>query len=159
METDFKHHQETQALINKFGYQCIDALKSKMDQTNEVGEINLIKIFFHELVCLFTSTYITKVTGKINHDKSQLPFVNSAFINDPNHYEIIDKTKNKTSFSYNLFHINFWSKITLWIAPSLRKEEKRILFKKALTHQIRLVKNQKVKVNHLNPLTLLFMQE
>ena len=147
MKTDFKHHQETQALINQFGYQCIDALKSIMDQTNEVGEINLVKIFFHELVCLFTSTYITTISGKINHNKSQLPFVNSAFINDPYHYEIIDKTKNKTSLIYHLFRINFWSKKTLWIGPTLRREQKRILFKKAMTHQIRPIESQKISID------------
>ena len=147
METDFKHHQETQALINKFGYQCIDALKSKMDQTNEVGEINLIKIFFHELVCLFTSTYITTISEKINLNKSELPFVNSAFINNPNQYEIIEKTKNKTSIIYLLFRLNFWSKKTLWIGPNLRREEKRILFKKGLTHRIRPIESQKISID------------
>ena len=141
---NIKSHLKNQKLINQFGYKCIDALKSKLELHETKNGINLIKVFFHELVCLYTSTYITVITKKTSHEKSLLPYINSCFINDPNQFHIKEKSQNLVNPFYFLLKINFWSKKKIWIGSTLRYEEKLILLKKFLKYKIIVVKEQKI---------------
>ena len=140
----FKQHQQNQEAINKFGFQCIDVLNEYVVKNESRESPNLFKIFFHELVCFFTSTYISQITNLNDTEKTELPFVNSSFIKEHKMHFWRDKTRNSPSRLLRFFlFINFWSKKKVWIGSTLRKEEKKLLIKYAFKFKIRFsIKNQ-----------------
>ena len=139
-----KRHQQNQEAINKFGFHCIDVLNEYVVKNESRESPNLFKIFFHELVCFFTSTYISQITNHNHAEKTELPYVNLAFIKEHKMHFLKDKTRNFPSRLLRFFfQINFWSKKTVWIGSTLRREEKKLLLKYAFKFKIRFsIKNQ-----------------
>ena len=106
----FQQHHQNQELINTFGFYCIDVLNAYTVENDKQETPNLCKLFFHELVRFFTSTYISQITKQNDSEKAELPFVNNTFIKDPKMHLSKSKTINTVSFLRFLFNLNFWSK-------------------------------------------------
>ena len=140
----FQQHHQNQELINVFGFFCIDVLNEYVVKNDKQETPNLCKLFFHELVRFFTSTYISQITKQNDSEKAELPFVNNTFIKDPKMHFSKSKTINTVSFLRFLFNLNFWSKKTVWIGPTLRKEEKKALIKHAFKFKIRFIKKNQI---------------
>jgi len=143
----FQQHHQNQELINVFGFFCIDVLNEYVVKNDKQETPNLCKLFFHELVCFFTSTYISQITKQNDSEKAELPFVNTAFIKDPKMHLSKSKTINTVSFLRFLFNLNFWSKKTVWIGSTLGKEEKKALIKHAFKFKIRFIKKTQIALN------------
>ena len=144
---EFIKHSENQQKINVFGYRCIALLHHSIKKQLKPTEIDLFELFFHELVCFYSSAYITMLTQHKSDEKANLPYVNTTFIEDPKAYRIHDLNEVSTPFYYWIFKLNFWAKKTLWIGSSLRREEKQQLFKKAWKVKIKKAKSNKLMVN------------
>lgn len=140
----FRQHHQNQELINTFGFFCIDLLNEYVVENDKQEAPNLCKLFFHELVCFFTSAYISQITNHNDSEKTELPFVNTTFIKDPKMHFSKSKTINTVSFLRFLFNLNFWSKKTVWIGSTLRKEEKKNLIKNAFKYKIRYIEENQI---------------
>tara|TARA_B100001057_G_scaffold296302_1_gene296465 strand:- start:23261 stop:24655 length:1395 start_codon:yes stop_codon:yes gene_type:complete len=140
----FQQHHQNQEAINKFGFHCIDLLNAHVVENENRETPNLCKLFFHELVCFFTSTYISQITNQNDSEKAELPFANNTFIREPKMHFLKDKSRNFPSrVLLLLFQLNFWSKKKIWISPTLRREEIKVLLKYAFKFKIRFsIKNQ-----------------
>jgi hypothetical protein len=143
----FIKHSENQQKINAFGYRCIELLHHSIKKQSNPIEIDLIELFFHELVCFYSSAYIVILTQHKSEEKASLPYVNNTFIKDPTAYSIQDLNVESTPFYYWIFKLNFWAKKTLWIGSSLRREEKEQLFKNAWKVKIKQAKSNEFPVN------------
>tara|TARA_B100001057_G_scaffold296061_1_gene296184 strand:+ start:4190 stop:5581 length:1392 start_codon:yes stop_codon:yes gene_type:complete len=143
----FQQHHQNQELINAFGFYCIDALNAYVVENDKQETPNLCKLFFHELVCFFTSTYISQITNQNDSEKAELPFVNATFIKEPKMHLSKNKTINTVSFLRFFFKLNFWSKKTIWIGPTLRQAEIKALIKHTYKYKIRFIKKNQIALN------------
>lgn len=143
----FQQHHQNQELINTFGFYCIDVLNAYTVENDKQETPNLCKLFFHELLCFFTSTYISQITNQNDSEKAELPFVNATFIKEPKMHLSRNKTINNVSLLGFFFKLNFWSKKTVWIGSTLRREEKKALIKHAHKFKIRFIKKQQIDFN------------
>ena len=146
----FLKHSENQQKINAFGYRCIKLLQNCVKKKSKQTNVDLFELFFHELVCFYSSAYITILTQIKSNKKTSFPFVNSRFITDPNAFQIQAFKQESIPFYFLFFKLNFWSKKTLWVGPNLRSEEKISLFKKAWKVKIKKEKRKKltIKISH-----------
>lgn len=140
----FQQHFQNQEAINRFGLRCIDLLNAHVVENDKQETPNLCKLFFHELVCFFTSAYISQITNHKDSEKTELPFVNTTFIKEPKMHFSKNKTINTVSLLRFLFNLNFWSKKTVWVGSTLRQEEKKALIKHALKFKIRFIKKNQI---------------
>ena len=140
----FLKHSENQQKINAFGYRCIKLLQNCVKKKSKQTNVDLFELFFHELVCFYSSAYITILTQIKSNKKTSFPFVNSRFITDPNAFQIQAFKQESIPFYFLFFKLNFWSKKTLWLGPNLRREEKISLFKKAWKVKIKKKKRKKL---------------
>ncbi len=141
----FKQHHLNQELIKKFGFFCIEVLNAHIVENEKQENPNLCKLFFHELVCFFTSTYISQITNHNDSKKAELPFVNNAFIKEPKMHFSKDKTINTLPLLRFFFKLNFWSKKTVWIGSTLGREEKKALIKHVHKFKIRFIKKNQIE--------------
>lgn len=147
-KTQFAKYLKIQNEINEFGIKCVSILNSKIKNDQKKGEINLIELFFHDLVCFFTSAQIVNIT-KVTSDKTPtLPYVNSKFILNPSDFKIPTIRKKSTSLIDLLLKLNFWSSKTLWIGFGLTKEVKKTIFFKLFRYKIKKIKFDYLKVNY-----------
>ena len=140
----FQQHHQNQELINAFGFFCIDVLNEYVVENDKQETPNLCKLFFHELVCFFTSAYISQITNHNNSEKTELPFVNGTFIKEPKMHFSKNKTINTVSLLRFFFKLNFWSKKTVWVDSTLRREEKKILRKHVFKYKIRFIEENQI---------------
>jgi len=140
----FLKHSENQQKINAFGYRCVKLLQNCIKKKSKETNVDLFELFFHELVCFYSSAYITILTQIKSNKKTSFPFVNSRFITDPNAFQIQAFKQEPIPFYFLFFKLNFWSKKTLWVSSNLRREEKISLFKKAWNVQIKIEKTKKL---------------
>ena len=140
----FQQHHQNQELINAFGFFCIDVLNEYVVKNDKQETPNLCKLFFHELVRFFTSAYISQITYHNDSEKTELPFVNATFIKEPKMHFSKNKTINTVSLLKFFLKLNFWSKKTVWIGSTLRREEKKILIKHAIKYKIRFIEENQI---------------
>ena len=143
----FQQHHQNQEAINTFGFHCIEVINAYIVENDNQETSNLCKLFFHELVCFFTSTYISQITNHNDSEKAELPFVNATFIKEPKMHFSKDKTKNTVLSLKFFFKLNFWSKKTVWVGSTLGKEEKKALIKHALKYKIRFIEENQIVFN------------